>query len=162
MTTKNINKTIKTLGNAEDRLISLHGQTAARERAEQRLKELSGKRDTSGLTADELAELDEITEQLQEVTSAEVGELAKSLNSSVSNFLRRRARRGHGLMAKSLRNDQVVVIRTGRHMVTSELFLKAADAFNYGRISGQEFNVIDLHCRQKIGLPDDLLNKINK
>ena len=52
--------------------------------------------------------------------------------------------------------------QTRAQKVTSELFIKAASAFNSGRITGQEFNVIDLHRRNHIALPDDLLKKIGE
>lgn len=98
------------LGAIEDRLISLNGHTASRERAESRLKHLSDKRDTSGLTADEIAELDAITAELQKVAGDECDALAKSLNESFSNFLRRRKRRPELTMAKSLRSQHRLVL----------------------------------------------------
>lgn len=97
------------LGTIEDRLISLNGQTASRERAELRLKHLSEKRDTSELTADELAELEAITAEIRKLASEECDGLAKSLNESFSNFLRRRKRRPE-LMAKSLRSQHRLVL----------------------------------------------------
>lgn len=97
------------LGTIEDRLISLNGHTASRERAETRLSYLSEKRDTSGLTADEIAELDAITAELQKVASEKCDGMIKSLNGSVSNFLRRTKRRPE-LMAKSLRSQHRLVL----------------------------------------------------
>lgn len=95
---------------AEDRLISLNGHTASRERAQTRLGYLSEKRDTSGLTAEENAELDAIAEQLREIAGGECDRLVKSINESFSNFLRRRKRRPPEVMAKSLKNQQRLVL----------------------------------------------------
>ena len=103
-----MNTTQKDLGTIEDRLISLNGQTASRERAESRLKYLSDKR-ASGLTADEAAELDAITAELERIAGAECDKMIKSLNNSMSNFLRRTKRRPE-LMAKSLRSQQRLVL----------------------------------------------------
>lgn len=100
--------TQKDLGTTEDRLISLNGQIASRERAELRLKHLSDKR-TSGLTADEAAELEAITAELQKLAGDKCDEMIKSLNGSVSNFLRRAKRRPE-LMVKSLRSEQRLVL----------------------------------------------------
>lgn len=157
-----MNKIDTALQNAEDRMISLNGQTASRERAETRLSYLSEKRDTSGLTADEISELEAIAEQLRSIAACDGDTLVKSLRGTVSNFLRSRKRRAPELMAKSLRNNQRLVVPTGKQKVTSELFIKAANAFTSGRITSQEFNVIDLHRRNRIALPDELLNKIDK
>lgn len=107
-----MNTTQKDLGTIEDRLISLNGQTASRERAESRSKYLSDKR-ASGLTADEAAELDAITAELERIAGAECDAMIKSLNGSVSNFLRRTRRRPE-LMAKSLRPSQRLVVRKSR------------------------------------------------
>ena len=101
--------TQKDLGTIEDRMISLNGQTASRERAESRLKHLSDKR-ASGLTADEAAELEAITAELQKLAGEKCDGMIKSLNGSVSNFLRSRKRRGPEVMAKSLRNGQRLVL----------------------------------------------------
>ncbi|WP_313050886.1 hypothetical protein [Atlantibacter subterraneus] len=98
-------------GTIEDRLISLNGQAASRERAETRLSYLSKKRDTSGLSADEIAEIYAIAAELRKLASDECDGMMKSLNGSVSNFLRRTKRRPE-LMAKSLRNPRRLVLPT--------------------------------------------------
>lgn len=159
MTTNKTNKTHA----VEDDLIALNGQIANRKRAEERVKDAKKVKGREDLTPGEDETLEECEARLAKRTDAEKCEvIAKSLRITFSNFLRRRARRGPQLMAKSLRGDQRLVVRTGKQMVTSELFIKAANAFNDGRISGQEFNVIDLHRRTRIGLPDELLSKIDK
>ena len=159
MTTNKTNKTHA----VEDDLIALNGQIADRKRAEQRLKEVKKSAGRGDLTEEEDETLEECEARLAKRSPAEKCEaMAKSLTGTVSNYLRCRKRRGSELLAKSLRSDQRLVVRTGQHLVTSELFIKAANAFNSGRITSQEFNVIDLHRRQKLGLPDELLNKIDK
>lgn len=160
MTTNKINKETHAV---EDALIALNGQIADRKRAEARVKDVKKSKGREDLTPGEDETLEECEARLAKRTDAEKCEvIAKSLHITCSNFLRRRARRGPKLMAKSLRGDQRLVVRTGKQMVTSELFFKAANAFNDGRISGQEFNVIDLHRRNHMGLPDELLSKFNK
>ena len=146
-----------------DDIINLNGEIAQRKRAEQRLKDAKKGRGSEDLTESEDETLDELKARLAEKAQADEGEaMIKSLRGTVSNFLRSRKRRGPEVMAKSLRNGQRLVLPTGKQKVTSELFMKAANAFNTGAISGQEFNVIDLHRRNHIALPDALLNKIDK
>lgn len=146
-----------------DDIINLNGEIAQRKRAEQRLKDAKKGRGSEDLTESEDETLDELKARLAEKAQADEGEaMIKSLRGTVSNFLRSRKRRAPELMTKSLRNNQRLVIPTGKQKVTSELFIKAASAFNSGRITGQEFNVIDLHRRNHIALPDDLLKKIGE
>lgn len=146
-----------------DDIINLNGEIAQRKRAEQRLKDAKKGRGSEDLTESEDETLDELKARLAEKAQADEGEaMIKSLRGTVSNFLRSRKRRAPELMTKSLRNNQRLVIPIGKQKVTSELFIKAASAFNSGRITGQEFNVIDLHRRNHIALPDDLLKKIGE
>ena len=146
-----------------DDIINLNGEIAQRKRAEQRLKDAKKGRGSEDLTESEDETLDELKARLAEKAQADEGEaMIKSLRGTVSNFLRSRKRRAPELMTKSLRTNQRLVIPIGKQKVTSELFIKAASAFNSGRITGQEFNVIDLHRRNHIALPDDLLKKIGE
>lgn len=164
-TNKKINKTHA----VEDGIIALNGEIAERHRAEARVKDAKKGRGKENLTDAEDETLDELKARLAkraltaETNKSDDGDaLVKSLRGTVSNFLRSRKRRAPELMTKSLRNNQRLVIPTGKQKVTSELFIKAASAFNSGRITGQEFNVIDLHRRNHIALPDDLLKKIGE
>ncbi|HBZ7476286.1 TPA: hypothetical protein MM026_005190 [Klebsiella pneumoniae] len=146
-----------------DDIINLNGEIAQRKRAEQRLKDAKKGRGSEDLTESEDETLDELKARLAKRAQSDSGDaLVKSLRGTVSNFLRSRKRRAPELMTKSLRNNQRLVVPTGKQKVTSELFIKAASAFNSGRITGQEFNVIDLHRRNHIALPDDLLKKIGE
>ncbi|EJA9197313.1 hypothetical protein FXI35_005069 [Escherichia coli] len=146
-----------------DDIINLNGEIAQRKRAEQRLKDAKKGRGSEDLTESEDETLDELKARLAKRAQSDDGDaLVKSLRGTVSNFLRSRKRRAPELMTKSLRNNQRLVVPTGKQKVTSELFIKAASAFNSGRITGQEFNVIDLHRRNHIALPDDLLKKIGE
>ncbi|HCB0656096.1 TPA: hypothetical protein ACGPHA_003168 [Klebsiella variicola] len=159
MTTNKINKTHA----VEDGIIALNGEIAERHRAEARVKDAKKGRGKENLTDAEDETLDELKARLAKRVQSDDGDaLVKSLRGTVSNFLRSRKRRAPELMTKSLRNNQRLVIPTGKQKVTSELFIKAASAFNSGRITGQEFNVIDLHRRNHIALPDDLLKKIGE
>lgn len=158
-TNKKINKTHA----VEDGIIALNGEIAERHRAEARVKDAKKGRGKENLTDAEDETLDELKARLAKRAQSDDGDaLVKSLRDTVSNFLRSRKRRAPELMTKSLRNNQRLVIPTGKQKVTSELFIKAASAFNSGRITGQEFNVIDLHRRNHIALPDDLLKKIGE
>lgn len=158
-TNKKINKTHA----VEDGIIALNGEIAERHRAEARVKDAKKGRGKENLTDAEDETLDELKARLAKRAQSDDGDaLVKSLRGTVSNFLRSRKRRAPELMTKSLRNNQRLVIPTGKQKVTSELFIKAVSAFNSGRITGQEFNVIDLHRRNHIALPDDLLKKIGE
>ncbi|EFH7885929.1 hypothetical protein GS631_22500 [Escherichia coli] len=159
MTTNKINK----LHSAEDSIIALNGEIAERHRAEARVKDAKKCRGKENLTDAEDETLDELKARLAKRAQSDDGDaLVKSLRGTVSNFLRSRKRRAPEMMTKSLRNNQRLVVPTGKQKVTSELFIKAASAFNSGLITGQEFNVIDLHRRNHIALPDDLLKKIGE
>ncbi|HEC2553939.1 TPA: hypothetical protein R2K55_005774 [Raoultella ornithinolytica] len=159
MTTKKINKTHA----VEDGIIALNGEVAERHRAEARVKDAKKSKGRENLTPEEDETLDELKARLAKRAQYDDGDtLAKSLRGTVSNFLRSRKRRGPELLAKSLRSVQRLVIPTGKQKVTSELFIKAANAFTSGRITGQEFNVVDLHRRNHLALPDELLKKIGE
>lgn len=159
MTTNKINKTHA----VEDGIIALNGEIAERHRAEARVKDAKKGRGKENLTDAEDETLDELKARLAKRAQSGDGDtLVKSLRGTVSNFLRSRKRRGSEVMAKSLRNGQRLVLPTCKHKVTSELFMKAANAFNVGRITSQEFNVVDLHRRNRMALPEDLLNKIGE
>jgi len=156
MTTNKINKTHA----VEDGIIALNGEIAERHRAEARVKDARKGRGKENLTDDEDETLDELKARLaKRAQSGDADELVKSLRGTVSNFLRSRKRRGPELMTKSLRNGQRLVLPTGKQKVTSELFIKAADAFNKGVISGAEFNAIDLCRRSHQPLTDEALLK---
>lgn len=159
MTTNKINKTHA----VEDEIIALNGDIAERHRAEARVKDAKKGRGKENLTDAEDETLDELKARLAKRAQSDDGDaLVKSLRGTVSNFLRSRKRRGPEVMAKSLRNGQRLVLPTGKQKVTSELFMKAANAFNVGRITSQEFNVVDLHRRNRMALPEDLLKKIGE
>lgn len=157
------NKINKTTHAVEDGIIALNGVIAERHRAETHVKEVKKSKGRERLTPEEDETLDELKARLADrAQSDELATLAKSLRGTVSNFLRSRKRRGSELLIKSLGKGQRLGLPTGRKMVTSELFIKAANAFNSGHITGQDFNLIDLHRRQKLGLSDELLEKIGK
>ena len=156
--TNKINKT----HDVEDSLIALNGQISNRKHAEAKIKDAKKSKRRENLTPEEDETLEECTARLAKIAKTNSGDaIMKSLNGTVSNFLRSRKRRAPELMTKSLRNGQrlVLPVKKDAH-VTSELFFKAANAFNDGRITSQEFNVIDVHRRHRIALPDVLLNKI--
>ncbi|HDX8858936.1 hypothetical protein [Klebsiella variicola] len=160
MTTNKINKTHA----VEDGIIALNGEISERHRAEARVKDAKKGRGKESLTDAEDETLDELKARLAKRAQCDDGDtLVKSLRGTVSNFLRSRKRRGPELMSKSLRNDQRLVLPKKKEvLVTSELFIKAANAFNFGKITSQEFNVIDLHRRNRMALPDELLKKIGE
>lgn len=163
MTTNNINKTHA----VEDDLISLNGQIAERKRAEARVKDAKKSTGREDLTQEEDETLEECEARLAKRSPSEKCDtLAKSLRLTCANFLRRRKRKGPDLMIKSLHGDQRLVIRTGKESpekkVTPAMFFKAVNAFNDGRINGDEFNTIDLHMRHGISIPFALLKKIIK
>lgn len=166
MTTNKTNKTHA----VEDDIIALNGQIAERKRAELRLQDAKKPKGREDLTPGEDETLEECEARLAKRTDAEKAEamvkaLGYSLRGTVSNFMRRRKRHGGELLAKSLRGDHRLVIRTGKQSaekkVTPALFFKAVNAFNDGRINGDEFNTIDLHMRHGINIPFNLLNKIS-
>lgn len=112
-----------------DDIINLNGEIAQRKRAEQRLKDAKKGRGKENLTDAEDETLDELKARLAKRAQSDDGDaLVKSLRDTVSNFLRSRKRRAPELMTKSLRNNQRLVIPTGKQKVTSELFIKAASA----------------------------------
>lgn len=159
MTTNKINKTHA----VEDSIIALNGDIAERRRAEDRVKDARKSKGRENLTTEEDETLEECKARLAEKAKAGEGEaMIKSLRGTVSNFLRSRKRRGPEILTKSLRRGQRLVLPVKKEvLVTSELFIKAANAFNFGRITSQEFNVVDLHRRHRMALPEELLNKIN-
>ena len=150
-----------------DGIINLNGEIAQRKGAEKRLKEAAKSSGKEKLTDDENETLDELKVRLAKRAKLAASgdpeameQMAKSLNRSVSNFLRCRVRREQPL-AKSLRAGQRLVLPVRSGGVSDALLLKASAAYEAGIITGTQLGVVDVAHRSGFRIDDaELLTKI--